>query len=264
MDLRGAVGVVTGGGSGIGRATCLALASRGAVPAVWDVDAQAAEAAVIEVRATGAHAVAVPVDVGDPDAVAAATTRTVDEFGRLDVLVANAAVGAYGPIVDVTDEAWRRIMRVDLDGVFWCVREAARVMRGRGGGRIVLVSSRDGLRPEPGMVAYGVAKAGVVHLARVAAAELGRDGITVNVVCPGPTDTPMLDQTRAVPGLHETVSAQPALGRLGRPEEVADAIVFCASHDWMTGAVLSVDGGSWLGGDLGIRDAVERLTLSGD
>lgn len=247
MDLQGRVAVVTGGASGIGRATVAALGGRGCRTAVWDL------------QTSDVGDLGLAVDVGDPDAVRAATERTVAELGGLDVMVANAAVGGYGNIVDLPDAAWRRVLRVDLDGVFYCLRDASRVMRDRGGGRIVVVSSRDGLRPEPGMSAYDVAKAGVIHLAQVAALELARHNVLVNVVCPGPTDTPMLDAVRRTPGLEEALATQPPLGRLGTPEEIAEAIVFAASHDWMTGSVLVVDGGSCLRGELGIRDAVEKL-----
>lgn len=135
-------------------------------------------------------------------------------------------------------------------------------MLGRGGS-IVLIASDRGLRPESGRGPYSVAKAGVIHLGRIAAAELARDRIRVNVVCPGPTATPMLAELQQVAGLCEQIATRPLLGRLAEPEEIAAAISFCAVHEFMTGSTLVVDGGKTLTGNLGVRERVEDLSSRG-
>jgi 2-hydroxycyclohexanecarboxyl-CoA dehydrogenase len=255
-DAFGTVALVTGAGSGIGAEVALELARHGARLAVCDIDPGAADDLCDELHEQGADAVAIQLDVGDSDSLARAFDEAEDYLGPPSVVVAAAAIGSYGTLAQVSDRAWRHLMRVDLDGTFFTVREAARRMRR--GGSVVLIASDRGLRPEPGWAAYSVAKAGVIHLGRVAAAELAREGIRVNVVCPGPTATPLLEQLRQIPGLYEQIASRPLLGRLAQPGEIASAVTFCALHRFMTGSTLVVDGGVTLIGNLGIRERIEH------
>jgi NAD(P)-dependent dehydrogenase (short-subunit alcohol dehydrogenase family) len=242
--------IVTGGASGIGRATVLEFMRRGYRVALWDRDEAEAAAVVDELPA----ARAVTVDVADPVSVQKAVATTLGIFEHIDVLVAAAAVGGYAPLLDVADDEWRRIMSVDIDGVFWCLRECARRMPS--GSSVVLIASDRGLQPEPGWTPYCVAKSAVIQLGRAAALELA-PAIRVNVVSPGPTDTPLLAQNRLLPGVYERIANAPPLGRLAEPAEIAAAVVFVAEHPFMTGSILTVDGGMALAGTFGVRGIVE-------
>lgn len=254
MELADKVVVVTGGASGIGRASAAAFAARRAIVAVWDRDGEQAQEACRQ-DGYGDRSLALGVDVSDADQVRMACRKTVDELGGIDVMVTAAAIGGYGDLDRVSDRAWRRVLGTDLDGVFWCLREVAPVMRGLGGGRVVLIGSDRGLQPEPGWTPYCVAKAAVIHLARCAALELARDRIHVNVVCPGPTNTNMLSGSGSA--ILERVSERPLLNRVAQPEEIAETIVYAATHDFTTGAVLLADGGAALVGPFGVRNAAE-------
>ncbi len=258
MELRDRIVVVTGGGSGIGRATAALAGDRGARVAVWDLDAESGTATERELAATGVATLFVETDVSDPASVDRAAAATVQRLGGIDVLIAAAAVGGYGSLTTTREEVWRRVMAVDLDGVFWSLRAAAAHMARVGGGSVVLVGSDRALAPEPGWGAYGAAKAAVVHLARTAALELADVGVRVNVVCPGPTDTAMLGELRSFAGVHEHLATRPPLRRLAQPTEIADTLLYCAGHEFMTGSVIVVDGGAALAGPLGVRDAMRR------
>jgi meso-butanediol dehydrogenase/(S,S)-butanediol dehydrogenase/diacetyl reductase len=243
----GRVAIVTGGASGIGAATVRALAAAGARVVVADVDRERGAGVAAE-----AGGVFEAVDVADEAALSALVVRTAETLGRLDVLVSNAFATRVGALEKLALDDWSRTLDVTLTPVFTGLKAAVPVMRARGGGVVVNVASISGLAGDPGMVAYNVAKAGVVNLTRTAALELAAAGIRVNAVCPGLIDTPAL--ARAVRGSTEREtklkSAVP-LARLGRPEEVARAILFLASDDasYITGTTLVVDGGltAWTG-----------------
>lgn len=249
MDGRfaGRVAIVTGGASGIGAATARALAAAGARVVVADVDHERGAAV-----AADAGGVFEAVDVADDTALSALMTRTAETQGRLDVLVSNAFAARVGPLERFALDDWSRTLAVTLTPVFTGLKAVVPIMRAQGGGAVVNVASISGLGGDPGMVAYNVAKAGVVNFTRTAALEVAAAGIRVNAVCPGLIDTPAL--ARAVRGSSEREtklrSAIP-LARLGRPEEVARAILFLASDDasYVTGTTLVVDGGltAWTG-----------------
>jgi NAD(P)-dependent dehydrogenase (short-subunit alcohol dehydrogenase family) len=233
MDLDGAVALVTGGASGIGAATVVQLREAGARVAVLDVQAQ-----------EGDGDLAIKCDVGDEREVVAGVQRVVDELGTPAAGVLAAGIGGMSPILNMSAEEWDRVQRVNLRGVFLCLREAARaIVAAEQPGAIVAVGSVSGIVSDRGIVHYSTTKAAVHQLARVAAAEMGEHGIRVNAIAPGCTDTPMFAVTDQLPGYRDMVSKRAALGRVGTSEEVAAAIVALLGLDWVTGHVLVADGG---------------------
>ena len=243
MRLEGKVGLVTGGASGIGAAVCRAFDREGATVVVVDIDGAGAERTASELR----RAVAVPADVTDEVQVDAAVARAVAEFGALDIL-ANIA-GDFGdaplskPASEVTaamtTEEWRRFLSINLDGTFFFVRAALRVMLPNQSGVIVNTSSINGLEGFPGYPHYSAAKAGVLGLTRAVAKEVVRSGIRVNAVAPGPVDTPLARRTG---------TADPKvfpMGRRATADEIAGVVVFLASDQaaYITGETVSVNGG---------------------
>jgi meso-butanediol dehydrogenase/(S,S)-butanediol dehydrogenase/diacetyl reductase len=248
----GRVAVVTGGASGIGAAAAAALAAEGARVVVADVDRDLGPAVAREVGGTFEW-----VDVADHGQVTRLVADTARSLGRLDVLVANAFATAFGSIESLGFAEWGRTLDVTLTSVFTGLRAAIPVMRAQCGGAVVNVASVSGLRGDRGLAAYNAAKAGVVNLTRTAALELARSGIRVNAVCPGLIDTPALQRAFSrLPEREALARAAVPVGRFGRAEEVARAIVFLASDDasYVTGATLVVDGG--LGAGTGIPDLV--------
>src|SRR5712692_7866113 len=242
--------IVTGGGGGIGRATSIALAARGFGVVVVDLNADAARETVGAVEDVGGVAVAVGADVTD-DAAAAAYVRECEErFGGVDGFFNNAAYeGVIAAIPDYPLEEFERTMAVNVRGVFLGLRHAIPALRRRGGGAIVNVSSQAGLRGVPEFSAYSASKHAVIGLTRAAALETVRDGIRVNAVCPGPTETRMM---RAIEETVERQGGDPSgfaeripIGRYGRPEEIAALVVWLLvdAPAFLTGAVLPIDGG---------------------
>jgi NAD(P)-dependent dehydrogenase (short-subunit alcohol dehydrogenase family) len=248
MRLQGQVAAITGGALGIGRATALTFAAEGAIVALGDVETAAAEAVVREITERGGKAIAVNMDVGDVGQVQAFVERVVAEFGRLDVMFANAGIAHAAPFLKHPEAQWHRVLRVNLTGVFLCCQAAARQMVKQGGGRIITTASINGFRGVENLVGYNVAKAGVVELTRTMAVELAPYHITVNAIAPAQIDT------RLTQGLPEEARRRRVeripMGRFGEPEEVARAALFLASDDasYVTGHTLAVDGGYLAGG----------------
>jgi NAD(P)-dependent dehydrogenase (short-subunit alcohol dehydrogenase family) len=248
MELRGAVALVTGGSSGIGEATVALLQEAGARVAVLDVQAEA-----------GQGDLAVACDVGDEGAVIDAVGRVVDELGPPDAAVLAAGVGGFAPVLEMSAAEWDRIHRVNLRGVFLCLRESGRAMvAANKAGGIVAVGSVSGLLSDRYLVHYATAKAAVHQLVKVAAAELGERGIRVNAIAPGCTDTPMFAATDDLPGYRELVSERAALGRVGTAREVGEAILALLRLDWVTGHVLTADGGVTLRSPLDPAGSIDR------
>jgi NAD(P)-dependent dehydrogenase (short-subunit alcohol dehydrogenase family) len=242
LDFSNRVALVTGGASGIGRAVATQLAGLGAKLAIADRNTDGAEAVVQELGTD--CAVALAVDVANPDSVSAMTDAVIDRFGRLDILVHCAGVGIERGFLDTTPEEWQSLIDIDLSGTFYCAQAAARKMVPQSYGRIVTLSSTAGLRGGTGRAAYGAAKAGVVGLTKVMAVELASHGITANALAPGAIETELVakmhsDETRRV------YRAGIPLDRYGTPDETAFTAVFLASEQagYVTGHVLGVDGG---------------------
>ncbi len=243
--LRGKVAIVTGAGSGIGRATALRFAAEGAKLVVNDVNGEAAARVVKEIEAAGGSAVAFPADVADARAVEALVREATSRFGRLDVLVNNAAAVIPGPVEAIGDADWRRTQSVTLDGVFHGIRAALPVMAAQGGGSIINIASGAAVAGEPGLGAYGAAKAAVVNLTKTAAVENAARGVRVNTILPGPIETPPLLAAVEATGGRAGWERQIPCGRLGRPEEMAAVALFLASDDasYVHGAAIVADGG---------------------
>lgn len=245
MDFTGKVALVTGGGRGIGRATALALARAGADVLVNYLQNRDAANQVVEmIQALGRRSLAVPANVGKRSEVETLFEQLDKAFGKLDILVNNAGTGVPKPLEEITLDFWERILQVDLTGPFLCTQAAARRMIPRKYGRIVNVSSIAGVHGMGIDPAYTAAKAGLLGFTKSAARYLGQYNITVNSVSPGPTDTD-LPRQHLSEEMRVGVAKSSALGRIGNPEDVADAILFFASDysRHVTGQMILVDGG---------------------
>ncbi|HEV8307397.1 MAG TPA: SDR family NAD(P)-dependent oxidoreductase [Methylomirabilota bacterium] len=248
MRLQGRVAAITGGALGIGRATALLFATEGATVALGDVETESAEAVAKEITERGGRAMAMGVDVGDSTQVQDFVNRVVAEFGRLDVMFANAGIVHSAPFLEHPEIQWHRVLRVNLTGVFLCCQTAARQMVKQGGGRIVATASINGFRGVENLVGYNVAKAGVIELTKTMAVELAQHHITVNAIAPAQIDTRL---TRSLPEeARQRRIARIPMGRFGEVDEVARAALFLASDDasFVTGHTLAVDGGYLAGG----------------
>ena len=247
-DLDGKVALVTGGGSGLGRASAIAFANEGASVVVADIDEAGGAATVEAVEAAGTEAVFLRTDVTQESQVEALVAGAVARFGRLDCALNNA--GTTGPgafTADYSVEDWNRTITLNLTSVFLCLRREIPVMLAGGGGTIVNMASGAGLMGFAGLPAYVASKHGVVGLTRAAALEYGAQGVRINAVCPGSTRTPMLEGFMGGdPKIEKMMTRSVPLGRLGRPEEIADAVVWLCSDasSFVVGHALAVDGGS--------------------
>jgi NAD(P)-dependent dehydrogenase (short-subunit alcohol dehydrogenase family) len=243
----GKVALVTGGGSGIGRAAALLLAREGARVAVVDVADEGGEGTCQLIADAGGEASYVPADVGRAASVQAMVEAVVARFGRLDCAFNNAGVaGPFAPIVDFDEAVWDRLFTTNLKGVWLCMKYEIPVMRERGGGTIVNTSSQTAICAIPEYGPYGASKAGIVQLTRVAALEYASVGVRVNTILPGMTRTPPIERRFAAkPGEEQARSAEYPLGRIGNPEEIAEAAAWLLSDQstFVTGHALVVDGG---------------------
>ena len=250
-ELDGKVAMVTGAAAGIGRATALRLAAEGARLGVADLDEERGAALLAEVEAAGSEAVFVRTDVSDEAQVDELVARTVERFGRLDIGVNNAGIeGETAAIADQTTETWQRVMAVNATGVFLCMRAQIPHLLAAGGGSIVNISSVAGLQGFAGSTPYVASKHAVIGMTKVAALDYATAGIRVNAICPGVIATDMI--TRVLdehPEMEPMLTGMEPVGRLGRPDEIADAVVWLCSDrsSFVTGHPLVVDGGQQAG-----------------
>jgi len=244
-ELQGVRALVTGAGRGIGRAIAMRLAAGGARVAVADLFKDELERTAGLVREAGGEALTIIADVTKQDDVERMVAEAVKAFGGLDVLVNNAGVSTAGFIESVRDEDVERVLSVNLVGALRVTRAAAPHLKKSGRGRIINMSSVEGIRGSGLVPVYSSSKAGLLGLTRSNAIELARFNVTVNAVCPGPIDTDMLAPLMADPRFREKVSKGVPLKRLGKPEDVAAAVAFFASEEagFITGNALVVDGG---------------------
>jgi len=248
--LEGKVALVTGGSSGIGRATCLAFAREGARVVVADVNVEGGEQTVSMVKEAGGEAIYVQADVSRAADVEAMVNRAVQAYGRLDCAHNNAGVSGGGrraPMHEYSEEDWDRIIGINLKGVWLCMKYEVPQMLRQGGGAIVNTASIMGLVGSWSRnIAYNASKHGVVGLTKTAALEYAQSGIRINAVCPGYIRTPILDPLLSSnPEIEGQIIARHPIGRLGRPEEIAEAVVWLCSDaaSFVTGHTMTVDGG---------------------
>ena len=246
-SLDGKISFVTGAGSGIGRATALAFAERGAIVVVTDVNADGGHETQRLIESSGGEALFVACDVGEAASVEAAVNRCVEVYGRLDCAFNNAGIlGEMSLTADGTEENFDRIIRVNLKGIWLSMKYEIPQMLRQGGGVIVNTASNAGMTGTPELAAYSATKGGVVQLTRSAALEYARANIRINAVCPGLISTPMVAQQAIdYPDAVANFTELEPIGRLGQPEEIAQAVVWLSSDDasFVTGHPMAVDGG---------------------
>ena len=246
-EIKGKVALVTGAASGIGRATALAFARQGARVAAADRDAANGEELIATIRALGGDAVFLRVDVSSMAEVETMITRTIGIFGRLDYAFNNAGIeGASASTIDCTEDNWDRVIAVNLKSVWACMKFELPRMLEAGGGAIVNCASIAGLVGFPNLPAYVASKHGIIGLTRAAALEQARGPIRINAVCPGVIQTPMIE--RVIHGdekLRAGYAAGAPMGRIGRPDEIAEAVLWLCSDgaSFATGVALAIDGG---------------------
>jgi 3-oxoacyl-[acyl-carrier protein] reductase len=246
-ELAGKVALVTGGASGIGAAVALDLAWHGADVAIVDVQVgEGAKELLAEVERSGVRGLALTADVGDQRRAGEVVAEIQQQLGGLHILVTSAGINRDGMIWKMTAEDWRSVIDVDLSGTFYYCQAVAPVFREQRFGKIVAISSINGLRGKVGQVNYSAAKAGVIGLTKALAKELARSNVNVNAVAPGLVLTPM---TASMPGqAREAAIAEIPLGRPGTPEDVAALVTFLCTERarHITGEVIKVDGGQYI------------------
>lgn len=244
-ELTGKIAIVTGAGKGIGLAVAQRLADAGATVVCCDIDSAAAESAAAQVGGTAAAC-----DVTDEAAVQKMVADTVAAHGSLDILVSSAGVASVAPLVQMSYDEWRRVLSVDLDGVFLCTKHAAGAMAATGGGSIINIASIKSFGGSPATGHYGAAKAGVVSLSKTAALEMRDYGVRVNAVCPGWVDTDMVSSSKAALEALLPVSFEDYIGhvqgRLGGVDDITGVVLFLASDRsrFSSGSAFVVDGGA--------------------
>lgn len=252
--LTGKTAIVTGGGGGIGTAICKRLAEEGATVVVLDLDSAKAQATVETIIGAGGRAKACAVDITDFAAVARAVETIEQDLAPTDVLVNNAGWDHFAYFLETEPALWRKILAINLDGPLNLHHAVLKGMQARRSGRVVNIASDAGRNGASREAVYSAAKGGIIAFTKTMAREMARSGVTLNVVCPGPTETPLLaafagdgeDGRKAYEGLRRAIP----LGRIGRPEDIAAMVAYLASDDaaYVTGQVISVSGGLTMNG----------------
>ncbi len=242
MKLEGRIALVTGAGQGIGRAIALKLAGEGATLVINDISPSAEEVA-IKIKAGGGEAVAILADVSSAADVSRMIEQITSQYGRIDILVNNAGIARDSLIMRMTEEDWDKVLAINLRSVFLCTRAVVRSMLKQRWGRIISIASIVGLIGNPGQVNYASAKAGIIGFTKAIAREVASRGITANAIAPGFIDTEMTKKLSD--NQRQELTRNIPLGRLGMPEDVAEAVAFLASPGagYISGQVLTVDGG---------------------
>ncbi|MEW8971905.1 SDR family NAD(P)-dependent oxidoreductase [Mesobacillus jeotgali] len=246
MRFENKTAIITGGASGIGRAAALRFAHEGAQVVIGDLNVDGGRATAGLIEEQGGSALFAEINVSDSKQMKELISVTVETFGKLDILFNNAGIGNPNvKSVDLAEEEWDQIIDINLKGVFLGIKYAVPEMKKTGGGAIINTSSLLGIKGQKYLAAYNASKAGIILLTKNAALEYGRDGIRVNAIAPGVIDTKIIDGWKNDERKWPIISRANALGRIGTPEEVADAVLFLASDEasFITGATLSVDGG---------------------
>ncbi|MFZ5644737.1 MAG: 3-oxoacyl-ACP reductase FabG [Bacillota bacterium] len=243
MRLKDKVCIITGSGKGIGQATALKFASEGAKVVVCDVDVSAIEETIATIRETGGDTIGCSVDVSKENQIDDMVKYVMERYRRIDVLVNNAGIILDSQLPKMTDEQFDRVIEINLRGTYLCTRAVVDVMIAQGNGVILNASSIVGIYGNFGQTNYAASKFGVIGMAKTWARELGRKGIRSNAICPGFIDTPILNSMPE--GVIKTMKQKVPLGRLGKPEEVANLYAFLASDEasYINGAVIEVSGG---------------------
>ncbi|MGK2317689.1 SDR family NAD(P)-dependent oxidoreductase [Gordonia rhizosphera] len=244
------VAVVTGGASGMGEATCHELGRRGHRVAVLDIDESGAQRVAEDLRAQGVTSIGIAADVTKRPSVDEAFAKVRSELGPVGILVTSAGLVGFAPFLELTTDAWTRLLDVNLTGTFHCCQAALPDMVDANWGRIVMISSSSAQRGSPGMAHYAAAKGGVISLTKSLAREFALQGITVNNIPPSGIETPMQHRSQEAGHLpsNETMAANIPVGHLGTGDDIAAAVGFLASDEagYITGQVLGVNGGSIL------------------
>ncbi len=244
-QLSDKVALITGSGRGLGRAIALAYATAGADVAVASRTTKQIEEVATAIQVTGHKSLAVQVDVTDSHSVAKMVQMTLQEFGRIDVLVNCAGIGRSERLADMSDQSWDEVIRTDLYGTFYCCRDVVRVMIQQQAGSIINISSVAGVRSLPGFAAYGASKSGVIMVTKILALEVARYHIRVNAIAPGYFRTDMNAAELDDPEIGPRIIKRIPMRRVGQPEEITPVAVLLASDDasFITGEVFSVSGG---------------------
>ena len=249
MSVRNRSAIVTGGASGIGRATCHRLAREGIAIAVWDIDQAAAEDVAAKLKASGGHAVACRVDVSSKEDIQAGLDSAHKVFGPVQILVNSAGITLFKPFLETTDADWDRLLAVNLKGLVNCTKAVLPDMLAAGWGRVVNISSSSAQAGSARMSGYSSSKGAVISLTKSLALELAPTGVTVNNIPPGFVDTPMLRQSDGKSGFSiDRAAAASPMKRPGLPEDIAAACAFLVSEEagYITGLTLGVNGGRYL------------------